>query len=398
MREHKRRMDPSMEDRIKHDHKVREESCLSEFASESEDGERRKGNAHDDVRGKYSRDADRIMHTFAYSRYIDKTQVFFFEDNDHITHRVLHVQMVSKIGRTIGRSLHLNEDLIDAIALGHDIGHVPFGHIGETYLSDICQRNGIGRFLHNVESAYLLQEIEDCNLTLQVVDGIVSHNGEVHVQELHPNRDKTWDSLDNEVDQLVYGGPELAPNPMTLEGCVVRFADVIAYLGRDIQDAILVGLIGDESEIPEVCRDSIGTTNSDIINSLVVDLIENSFDQDFISFSKEVSDIVRMYRDFNSRRIYEPEMHHAEEMGLSERFEVMFDIFLKALDNEERGSTIFTEFIDFEWVNPDYFKGTTNAEKTRDYIAGMTDRYFDDTWNRITEQGRANAAKAGSHD
>ncbi len=120
------------------------------------------------VRPPFFRDADRIIHSKAYARYIDKTQVFFLVDNDHVTHRVLHVQLVSKISRTIGRALRLNEDLIEAISLGHDIGHVPYGHFGETILSELCEKNGIGKFYHNVQSVQFLNVVENCDLTLQV--------------------------------------------------------------------------------------------------------------------------------------------------------------------------------------------------------------------------------------
>ena len=128
------------------------EALLSDKATRSAAARRRHNRKPEDIRAPFSRDADRIIHTKAYSRYIDKTQVFYQVENDHITHRVLHVQIVSKIARTIGRSLRLNEDLIEAIALGHDIGHTPYGHTGEDFLSRICRRTGIGRFAHNVQS------------------------------------------------------------------------------------------------------------------------------------------------------------------------------------------------------------------------------------------------------
>lgn len=279
------RMDPELEEAIQEDIRAREDANLSPYASKNDEGHRRKPNSKDDVRTRYARDADRIIHTHAFTRYIDKTQVFFSVDNDHITHRVLHVQMVSKIGRTIGRTLRLNEDLIEAIALGHDIGHVAYGHIGEGSLSRLCEMHGIGQFHHNIESVHMLQGIEDCNLTLQVVDGIFTHNGEVHVQRLAPERDRSWGSLDRDIHRVVGGETDGPPSPMTLEGCVVRFSDVIAYLGRDIEDALELGLIEGVDEIPNECKERIGTTNPDIINSLIIDLIQNSYEQDQISFS-----------------------------------------------------------------------------------------------------------------
>ena len=155
-----------------------------------------------DYRQAFSVDADRILHSLAYARYIDKTQVFYLVKNDHITHRVLHVQLVSKIARTIGRFLGLNEDLLEAIALGHDIGHTPFGHDGERFLSRICEENGIGYFHHNLQSVQFLEKVErkgrGWNLCLQTLDGILCHDGEIHNERLLPVSDKTlgyWASM-----------------------------------------------------------------------------------------------------------------------------------------------------------------------------------------------------------
>ena len=170
---YKKKIKPNLEKKIQ-SYISERENHLSDFASKSEEGTRRHDLFTGDIMAKYSRDADRILHTHAYTRYIDKTQVFFLVDNDHITHRVLHVQMVSKIARTIGRSLGLNEDLIEAISIGHDIGHVPFGHLGEMILAKLCEEHGIWRFLHNVQGVQFLDNIEDCDLTLQVLDGVWS--------------------------------------------------------------------------------------------------------------------------------------------------------------------------------------------------------------------------------
>ena len=147
---------------IKKDLDKQEEKKLSPWACLSRRAVRRNNEEGVDHghRQSFSVDADRILHSLAYSRYIDKTQVFYLIKNDHITHRVLHVQLVSKIARTIGRLLRLNEDLIEAMALGHDIGHTPFGHEGEKYLSSLCESQGIGHFLHNIQSVRFLQDID----------------------------------------------------------------------------------------------------------------------------------------------------------------------------------------------------------------------------------------------
>ena len=158
------------------------ETVLSDYACKSIDGILLK-KEKEDMRPIFFRDIDRIIHSLGYTRYIDKTQVFSFSKNDHITHRVLHVQLVSKIARTIGRSLKLNEDLIEAIALGHDIGHSPFGHKGEKYLNDICIKENIGYFCHNAQSVRVLKNLENLNISLQTLDGILAHNGEILINK-----------------------------------------------------------------------------------------------------------------------------------------------------------------------------------------------------------------------
>ena len=169
---------------IKNEYK-REAKTLSRYACKSSESIRFKEEKIPDrstIRPAFFHDADRIIHSKAYTRYIDKTQVFSLFENDHITHRVLHVQLVSKIARMIGRCLRLNEDLIEAIALAHDLGHVPYGHEGERYLNEICQKNNLGYFCHNAQSVKFLMELErrgkGLNLSLQVLDGVLSHNSQ----------------------------------------------------------------------------------------------------------------------------------------------------------------------------------------------------------------------------
>ena len=228
------------------------------------------------VRPVFFHDTDRIIHSLAYSRYIDKTQVFYLFENDHVTHRVLHVQFVSKIARVIGRFLRLNEDLIEAIALGHDLGHVPYGHDGEKVLKTICNSEGIGTFCHNAQSVRFLTELENngegLNLSLQVLDGILCHNGELLSNEYSPHYDKNWEQFEEEYKEcLLIEGYDKHIFPMTLEGCVVRVADVIAYVGRDIEDAVMVNLIRRE-DVPKAIADVFeGARNDKIINTLILD-------------------------------------------------------------------------------------------------------------------------------
>ena len=173
------------------------EIILSKYACKSYNADSIK-KTKEEIRPIFFRDIDRIIHSLAYTRYIDKTQVYSFTKNDHITHRVLHVQLVSKIARTIGRSLRLNEDLIEAIALGHDVGHTPFGHKGEKYLNDICKKENIGYFCHNAQSVRVLKDLEKVNISVQTLDGILSHNGEILINKYKYNNKKT--KLDFETD------------------------------------------------------------------------------------------------------------------------------------------------------------------------------------------------------
>jgi len=356
---------------------VREkESLFSPFAAKTSDAVRRYNKKPADIRTPYSRDTDRIIHTKAYARYIDKTQVFYLVRNDHITHRVLHVQIVSKIARTIGRSLRLNEDLIEAIALGHDIGHIPYGHTGEECLSEICVEHGIGSFRHNVQSLHSLQDIEDCDLTLQVADGILCHNGERYDDEIRPAMGKDWETLDQEVADLSAHGDDFAP--MTLEGCVVRFADTIAYIGRDIDDAWEVGFIPHDIDLPGIVRTTLGDATPVIIDTLIKDLIEHSDSgtEPVISYSDRVADALQVLKEFNYRNIYHNENIVAQKERIMNMYRTVFPRYLEDLRGRRRDSKIFTDFTDATWISGRYCSGATDEELVRDFIAGMTDRYF----------------------
>ncbi len=320
-------------------------------------------------------DGDRILHSRAYSRYIDKTQVFSLIPNDHLTHRVLHVQLVSKIARTIGRFLRLNEDLIEAIALGHDIGHPPFGHDGERYLSGICKDYGLPGFVHSVQSVRFLHHIENkgkgCNLSLQVLDGILCHDGELHLQSIGPNRNKSFDTLFEEMERKE-NDTDADLRPMTLEGCVVRMSDVISYIGRDIEDAIRLGLITRDM-LPKSAVDVLGNTNGTIVYRLVEDLITNSSGKDEICFSTKVSDALLELRDFNMDYIYRNPLIKTEAEKIENLYRIMFDHFVKAVKNGHSDSVIFKTFLD--GMSSDY-RDQPAVVVVRDFIAGMTDAYF----------------------
>lgn len=358
-----------------------EENRLSFAASRSTDAVRRKKEDRTGYRQAFSLDADRIIHSRAYTRYIDKTQVFCLVSNDHITHRVLHVQLVSRIARTIGRFLHLNEDLIEAIALGHDIGHAPFGHDGETFLAELCNRHGLSPFQHNIQSVRFLDHLErkgrGWNLSLQTLDGILCHDGEIHANRITPGAGKSFSSFDRELE-LKKTDPQHKLAPMTLEGCVVRMADTVAYIGRDIEDAILLGLIK-RNNIPQSCSTKLGSTNGEIVYTLVTDLISNSFiptavddGPGHIGFSSEVADRLQELKKFNYKNIY---LHPNTKKNLPLIQNCYEALFLHYLQELENGNT--TEPVDLMTdMDASYLASHTPAAMVCDYIAGMTDDFF----------------------
>jgi dGTPase len=355
-----------------------EKDRLSPYATLSNQAVRRRDEPEiiDGHRENFSIDADRILHSLAYSRYIDKSQVFYLIKNDHITHRVLHVQLVSKIGRTIGRLLKLNEDLIESISLGHDIGHTPFGHDGERLLSDLSKEYGLGNFLHNVQGVRFLEVIErkgeGWNLSLQVLDGILCHNGEVHNPSLYPDKDKDFSRLEEDIKKVTEN-PESPIWPMTIEGCIVRMADTISYIGRDIEDAIRLGLI-ERNEIPAHCRRRLGETNGTIVYTLVEDLISESLEKPSISFSPEVADALKRLKDFNQEFIYTNPKAKNQTNKLPLMFELLFKKYYKDLKAGNDNSVIFKEFLD--GMSSQYRDNNPPAIIVRDFIAGMTDDYF----------------------
>ena len=356
----------------------REIKMFSPIAELSTNGVRRLHEEHlnSGYRQTFSVDTDRILHSLAYTRYIDKTQVFYLIENDHITHRVLHVQIVSKIARTIGRFLALNEDLVEAIALGHDIGHAPFGHDGERFLSELCKSVGIGYFQHNIQSVQFLDRVErkgkGLNLCLQTLDGILCHDGEIHNQKIEPERDKTFEIHEKEI-AAKKDDPDLKLMPMTLEGCVVRVADTVSYIGRDLEDAIRLDMIK-RSDIPKESVKLLGNTNGTIVYNLVTDIIKNSFQKTSIVFSPEISNALKRLKKFNLEHIYLNPKIKKHLNAIRELFEKLFERYLKDLRNENRSSVIFTSFL--KDMSENYIKNHSEEEIIRDFIAGMTDYYF----------------------
>ena len=355
-----------------------ENELLSPLAVRNADGVRRMPDERMEsgYRQAFSVDVDRILHSLAYARYIDKTQVFYLVKNDHITHRVLHVQLVSKIARTIGRFLSLNEDLIEAIALGHDIGHTPFGHDGERFLSEICRNHGIGYFHHNLQSVHFLEKVErkgeGWNLCLQTLDGILSHDGEIHSEKLLPMTNKTFAAMDREIIAKK-NDPKTALIPMTLEGCLVRMADTVSYIGRDIEDAIRLKLIH-RSDLPRVSTSLLGDTNGTIVFNLVTDIICNSRGNPYIAFSPEVSEAVKQLKSFNLEHIYMNSRIKKHTHRIKKLFEILFETYLEDMQNQRESSVVFKRFL--KDMKQSYIQCHQPAEIVRDFISGMTDRYF----------------------
>jgi dGTPase len=355
-----------------------EEAWLAPYATKSFQARRRcfEERIAEGHRQNFAVDADRILHSQAYTRYIDKTQVFYLIEHEHISHRVLHVQLLSKISRTIGRYLRLNEDLLEAIALGHDIGHPPFGHDGERILSRLCQTHGIGPFLHSIQGVRFLERVEKkgrgLNLSLQVLDGILTHDGETHLERLAPEREKTFERLEDEI-RLKQADPDAPLKPMTLEGCVVRLADTISYIGRDLEDAIVLNLVRRE-DLPPVVRERLGSTNGAIVYTLVTDLIAHSFQKNYVGYSPEVGQALKTLRDFNYERIYNNPRIKGETLKIEALCEVLFARFLQDLEENRRSSPLWTDFL--APMDPVYAESHRPAEIVRDFIASMTDAYF----------------------
>jgi len=356
----------------------REKENFSSLACFSHTALRRKNEefAANEYRQPFSADADRILNSLSYTRYIDKTQVFSLINNDHLTHRVIHVQLVSRIARTVGRYLGLNEDLIEAASLGHDIGHPPFGHDGERFLSKLTHDHGAGFFHHSLQSIQFLDRIEKngkgWNLSLQTMDAIVCHNGEVHSIRLTPQGNRTFKEFDTWLENLKQK-KTCDEIPMTMEGCVVRMADTISYIGRDLEDAIRLNLVKRE-DIPGECAQVLGRTNGTIVFSLVTDLIKNSLDQSFIGFSDKVSRALKALKAFNYQHIYKNPVIKKHLSTIGDIFSFLFEKYMIDLETENLQSVVFTDFL--SGMSSGYQNLHSHPEIVRDYISGMTDSYF----------------------
>lgn len=357
---------------------LNKEKNLSCYATKSSDAIRiEEDKSLNDIRPNFFHDIDKIIYSLSYMRYLDKTQVFSRIENDHISKRITHVQMVSKIARTIGRALNLNEDLIEAIALGHDIGHTPLGHFGETLLNEISLRELNLYFAHNIQSVRHLMCVENngrgFNLSIQVLDGIMCHNGEMLNSKYEPVKKDTLEFLRDY--QLSYKDLETSRkmHPMTLEGCVVRISDIIGYIGRDIEDAVRLNRIKLE-DIPSNITNVLGKTNSSIVNTIVLDIIENSINKPYIKMSDKVFKALFELKKFNYKNIYDYSLKLEDKEYYRKGMNKIFDRYLKDIENKNYDSIIFKIFLN-DQVDK-YNKETSDKRKVIDFIAGMTDELF----------------------
>ena len=352
------------------------EEHLSMYATKSSDAIRIY-DEEEDIRPAFFHDIDRIIHSLSYTRYLDKTQVFSNNDNDHLSKRITHVQLVSKVARTIGRALNLNEDLIEAIALGHDIGHTPLGHEGEAILNEISLRELGEFFAHNIQSVRHLMIVEKngegLNLCVQVYDGIMCHNGEM--------LDSTYTPVKKDVDEFLRefndSYKDLAKSnknhPMTLEGCVVRISDIIGYIGRDIEDAIMIGKIK-RKDIPKDIVKVLGDNNRDIVNNIILDIINNSMNKPYIKMSDDVYNALFKLKKFNYDNIYKFSLTDNEKEYYRDGMNKIFDRYLNDIKNNNHDSIIYKIFLDSQ--SNMYLSNTNDKRKVIDFIAGMTDELF----------------------
>lgn len=341
----------------------------------------------------FIRDSEKIMHIPYYNRYADKTQVFSLYKNDDISRRSQHVQLVSRIARNIGSVLGLNVDLIEAIALGHDIGHTPFGHAGERMLDELYYGETGRYFNHNIHSARVLDKIFPLNLSMQSLDGIICHNGELELKEYRPRKYADFVLFDAKMnDCYIRKGAVKELVPATLEGCVVRVSDIIAYLGKDRQDAVKLGIYEDTLQYGS---GSIGSTNAEIINNMSVNIIENSYGKDYLQMDEDYFEAFKSSKKENYQKIYGNEKL---ESVYKEQINPMFeDIYYRLLDdmkNHNRNSVIYTHHIDYLKGLTHYYSDAERYEEGEsneivvDYIASMTDDYFIDLYKYLFPNGR----------
>ncbi len=401
----------------------REKHAVNPYALKNEDAIRETTNGdHDSLhRPTFVRDVERIMNNPFYNRYMDKTQVFSFVKNDDISRRASHVQLVSRIARDIGSVLNLNTDAIEAMALGHDIGHTPFGHEGERLLSKLYNER-TGRFFnHNIQSGRVFYTLFKTNLTFQTLDGIICHNGEMEAREYKPDTEGVSKETAFQVfkDKMEHcyveekGIKDLCP--ATLEGCVVRISDIIAYLGKDRQDAKLLGLDVQKmpTEAEKLFHNELGRTNSEIINNISVSIIENSYGKPYLAMDDVIYQGLKKAKNDNYENIYGSDPVKERYAKLVPMFEFFYEKFLKDLENHNTDSFIYKHHIEYlksSNARINYYKSadrpkvewTYEEEEPNsivcDYISSMTDDYFIDLYNLLKDEPKEKIIFTGYFD
>lgn len=351
----------------------------------------------------FVRDVEKIMHVPYYNRYSDKTQVFSFYQNDDISRRSLHVQLVARIARNIGNVLGLNESLIEAISLGHDIGHTPFGHAGERILSGLFQEHTGRYFNHNVHSVRVLDGIIQRNISLQTLDGILCHNGELELKEYRPSSMSTFVEYDKKVENCYVDEDAVGRLiPCTLEGCVMRICDIIAYLGKDRQDAKCLNLLHEHA----FTGGAIGTSNAEIINNFSVNIIQNSYGKDYLQMDQEYYDALRMAKKENYEMIYSnKKLNDLYENEIRPMLEVLYEELLRQAKSGDRSSVFYRHHMAYVEKNNFYVtsEGIPYEEQEKnqlvvDYLASMTDDYFIALYHYLFPKGKHDVKFVGYFD
>ena len=356
--------------------------------------EKRERPRSEDIRGAYYRDTTAIIHSSPFRRLKHKTQVFFAPSNDHICTRMEHVLHVASIASTICRPLGLDTELAWAIGVGHDLGHTPFGHVGERIIDKLSLERGITTFHHEVNSLrvidFLSRDGRGLNLTYAVRDGIVCHNGESLRKRLIPTFQERDLSAIEKRDGLI---------PATYEGCVVRFSDSIAYLGRDYEDAWRLGILKGK-ELPKIVVERLGNTNSEIINTLVNDIISGANDDEGIGFSDDIFEAVAEFSKFNYENIYRSEILN----GYTRYFTRLLRLIVNYLEDlydtfklDEKGYSDEHNMLAAGFYNhikdmyPKYMEREGSDKRMiLDYVAGMTDNFALDCANEILKPEHLN--------
>jgi len=356
------------------------EAHFSSYAKHSIDGaERKRPLDPDNHRTEFERDCHRTLHSLPFRRLRHKTQVFFAPKNDHICTRMEHALHVASISSTICNHLDLNTTLAEAIALAHDLGHPPFGHLGEEALNKIHELHKLPRFVHEAQSLRVIDNFKDrahnytLNLTYEVRDGVVCHYGEGYEQSLQPDREKDIKSV-----ELTAARKQ---KPATLEGCVVRMSDRIAYLGRDFEDAVEAEIIS-KAELPEDVGEKLGKSNSQIVRTLVHDVIQASKGLDKIQFSDALFPYYMKLKNFNYRKIYRNRKLISQFERIYMILKDLSDLFYKVRKETKRSRgkrdrydgymhKVFYEFLD----DMKYPTEAQDAQIVSDFVAGMTDNF-----------------------